>query len=90
MELIEEYDIGDMVVCDWCNADFTAEPSSLETGGFLFGSDGICPRCEDRARGYIEKFNEHHMIKAEAKPKETFKAFILRIRNGNNKVKFYA
>lgn len=90
MELKEEWDIGDTVLCDQCNTDFTEEPNSKEVGGFLFGSNGVCPRCAPRMRESAKKYNEEHYIKDEASPGETFKDFILRIRNGNNTIKFYA
>ncbi len=35
-------DIGNGVVCDLCNADFT---NSNESGGVLFGSYAVCPKC---------------------------------------------
>lgn len=38
-------DIGDTVVCDWCNADYTDSP---ESGGVLVGSYAVCPQCEGR------------------------------------------
>ena len=79
-----------MVICDMCNVDFTLEPNSNEIGGFLFGSNGVCSRCTSRIRTNAARFGELGYIKAEALPNETFKSFILRMRNGNNKVKFYA
>lgn len=35
-------DCGDMVLCDYCDEDYT---NSEEEGGFLFGSYAICPKC---------------------------------------------
>jgi hypothetical protein len=90
MELKEEWDIGDTVICDTCGVDFTNAPESQEKGGMLFGSNGVCPRCAPRMEKDAIKYGEQGYIKARAGADETFKDFIVRIRNGNNKVKFYA
>lgn len=80
-----EIDIGDHVQCDFCSADFT---DSDEQGGFLFGTYGTCPRCAPRMLETIKRTKEEHFIVAYAEPGETFKAFTLRMRGGNNKVIF--
>lgn len=81
----ETIDIGDVVICDICNEDFT---DSQETGGVLFGSYGVCPRCTPRLLEDVKKHNEEHLIHAKAQPSETFKAFSLRMRGGNNTITF--
>jgi hypothetical protein len=81
----ESFDIGDTVICDICNEDFT---DSLECGGMLFGSYGVCPRCTPRMLEDIKKYKEEHGILAVAQPFETFKAFSLRMRGGNNTITF--
>ena len=35
-------DIGEMVLCDLCNADYT---DSEDEGGILMGTYAICPTC---------------------------------------------
>jgi hypothetical protein len=81
---ITEYDIGDTVVCDLCNEDFT---SSTETGGFLFSSKGVCPHCAPKFEESARKYREEKYIRNRARKGETFKDFILRIRGGNNTVR---
>jgi hypothetical protein len=50
--------VGDIVLCDFCDEDLTADP---RTGGFLFGSKGVGPCCADaslaRIKGYGEEWN---------------------------------
>lgn len=71
----EPIDIGDLVVCDSCCEDFT---DSEEVGGLLFAGWAICPRCVPA----WEKSKP--FIRARAAPFETFRAFVLRLRGGNN------
>jgi|GEM_PF-1971124 len=69
--------VGDVVVCDVCNADYT---ESQATGGFIFGSYAYCPRC---ARSHLEKireYGEEHLIRARAEPGEAFADFVRRYR----------
>lgn len=80
---VQEFDIGNTVVCDLCNADYT---NSDDKGGFLFMSKGVCPKCAPRFEAEAKKYNEEGFIKARAKPEQTFRDFILELRGGNNKV----
>ncbi len=70
---IEFIDIGDSVLCDYCNKDYSE--SDLE-GGALVGSYAVCPEC-------IAKGSR---IKADRMCPEgmTFKEFVLQVRNGND------
>ncbi len=77
-------DIGDNVQCDWCNTDYT---NSDEIGGFLFGSYGTCPHCADDIERRAKETNESQYIRERARPGETFKAFCLRMRGGDNTVR---
>lgn len=79
----EPVDIGGVVVCDFCSEDFT---DSHETGGFLFGSKAVCPRCEPKMRESIGYYDEEHLIVAEAAKLEPFVHFVHRIRGGNNTI----
>lgn len=68
-------DIGNMVVCDYCNTDYTESELS---GGCLLGSSAVCPECiEDLYRGG----DEPDLLCPEGM---SFKEFVQRIRNGNN------
>lgn len=81
--IIETFDIGDHVECDLCSEDFT---NSDAKGGYLFLSKGVCPTCAPGFLADIQRYNEERYVKARAEPGETFKAFIMRVRNGNNTV----
>lgn len=76
-------DVGDRVVCDACDVNFT---NSDAVGGLLFQSKAICPVCTPRLMKSVEKFGEQRFIRGRAEPGETFKAFVLRIRGGNNTI----
>ncbi len=80
---IETFDIGDIVQCDLCGEDFT---TSDATGGFMFVSKGVCPTCAPGFEAEVKRCDEEQYIGERAYPGETFKAFILRMRDGNNTV----
>lgn len=66
---IWQIDIGDTVVCDFCNEDYT---ESNKVGGLIVGGYAICPKCE-----------KHSMLRDAdyvSKPGESFKAFVIRTR----------
>ena len=77
------HDIGDTVVCDICNVDYT---DSGAVGGFLLQSKGICPGCAPRMDADLKKYGEEQYVRARANEGETFRAFILRMRGGDNTV----
>lgn len=58
---IEEIHIGNKVVCDICDKDFT---DSNVTGGILFCSNAVCPECAPRIEALAKKFDEEEHIKA--------------------------
>lgn len=45
MEHYTSIPVGDIVLCDSCNADYT---DSEETGGILFHGSAYCPKCAGR------------------------------------------
>lgn len=57
---------GNVVLCDDCNADYT---DSDESGGILFGSRAICPKCQQKWIENARKYNEEKYIKARC-PKD--------------------
>ena len=81
---VEEWDIGDTVVCDACSEDYT---NSDATGGILFGSRAICPKCAPQWEESAKRHGEERFIRDRAGPEEAFKAFCLRHRGGNNKIR---
>lgn len=67
-----QIDIGDAVVCDFCNRDYT---ESDQVGGVIVGSYAACPICENNS-----------MLKDAdyvSRPGESFKDFVLRTRSHN-------
>ena len=80
---IDITDIGDHVECDICSKDFTYSDA---IGVFLFSSKGVCPECSDGFIVNIKKYHEEKYIRAVANPSETFRDFILRIRDRNNSI----
>ncbi len=51
---------GNIVLCDWCDKDWTDRP---ESGGFLLQSKAICPDCADKTLESLTHFNEEHLIR---------------------------
>jgi hypothetical protein len=73
---IEIIDIGNTVLCDFCNMDYT---ESDEPGGCLMGSYAICPRCTPKLnKREVDVFNL---------PTVPFRKFVLKIRGGDNTIK---
>ncbi len=76
-------DMGDTVICDQCNKDFT---DSGESGGFIFGSHAYCPDCGRAALPRIKGYGEEKFIKATCPRGMSFKDFVLQYRGDNNKI----
>ena len=74
---IVNIDPGDTVLCDLCNKDFTEDDS---TGGFLFSGKAVCPDCAPEFMKSIKRYHEERFIKAQARPDETFRDFVYRVR----------
>jgi hydrogenase maturation factor HypF (carbamoyltransferase family) len=68
---------GKHVNCDMCNEEYM---DSEEKGGFMFCSNAVCPKCAPRIEESAKKYNEDHLIHIRAKPDETFRDFVYRIR----------
>jgi len=86
-DLIETIDIGDQVVCDICNTDYTND--NISKGGILFGSKAVCPICAPRMEQNIIKYHEQEFIKGRCPVDVTFREWCLGLRNGQNTVKIY-
>ena len=80
------FDMGDTVMCDLCGENYTTGENSTLIGGLLFGSSAVCPKCEPRIAEDAKKYGEESFIRARANAGETFKAFCLRLRGGDNRV----
>lgn len=78
-------DIGDNVICDICNGDWTGR---LESGGLLFGSSAICPECAPKFEMDVRRYNEQRFIKARCPAGKSFADWVRQdLRGGNNQVR---
>jgi hypothetical protein len=80
MKIIDQVDIGDSVLCDFCSKEYKGNPVS---GGVLFGSYAVCPTCEPKTR----KEPEH--IKARCPPYMSFHSWVMELRGGDNTITTY-
>lgn len=67
MEVIK-IDVGNRVICDFCNDEFTDRP---DAGGLLFQTKAACPACAPRVEEGAKKYGEEHFIRGrcpEGKP----------------------
>ena len=69
-------DIGDTVLCDFCNDDYT---DSDAQGGALVGSYAICPQCASE----INDTGEPIITCPEGM---RFRDWVLRLRGGRNTI----
>lgn len=79
---VETFDLGDIVLCDMCNADYS---NSSKKGGITFGSKAVCPECTPRIENNAKKFNEEWMIKERCPQDKTFCQWVREdLRKGGN------
>jgi len=81
---VETIDVGDNVLCDVCNADYTWNDSS---GGFIFNGEAVCPECETETYQRIERNGEESFIEDHCPPWQSFRKFVLASRGGDNTIK---
>lgn len=62
-------DVGNIVVCDLCNKDFT---DSDESGGFLFGGKAVGPCCSEKFLATVKECREEHHIVADCPKDRSF------------------
>jgi hypothetical protein len=79
MRHIEFIDIGNMVICDLCNADFT---ESKEVGGLVLDGSAVCPICQPDMEAAVKKHREEDHVDARCPDGVEFREFILKYRNG--------
>jgi len=85
-KLANSFNIGNQVVCDMCDEDFTG---SNAKGGILFGGRACCPKCALRIEASARKYGEFDHIKARCPAGVTFYNWCLSLRNGDNEVRIY-
>lgn len=71
--------IGNIVLCDLCNKDYTF---SNDIGGFIFGSNGVCPSCAPKMLKSVIKYDEEHAIRSHCPHDMSHKQFIYDYREG--------
>jgi hypothetical protein len=78
-------DMGDVVVCDLCNADWRGKPDS---GGLIFQSKAVCPACAPQFMVGVTKHREQAYIRATCPDGVSFQQFVLdyRARHGGNTI----
>lgn len=72
-------DIGRIVICDFCNDDYTDSDAS---GGVIFGSYAACPTCVAAKK----LAGEEYFIKARCAEGQSFGDFVRAYRGGNNSI----
>lgn len=66
-------DIGSIVVCDVCNADYT---DKKDVGGFIFSGSAYCPKCAVTSLPKIKGYGEERFIKARCPDGVPFSDFV--------------
>ena len=66
-------EVGRAVVCDFCDDDCTDKPDS---GGLIFGSKAVCPKCTPKLRADIARYGEEQYVRAECPEGQSFADFI--------------
>lgn len=77
-----EIEIGNVVICDICNRDYT---NSTEKGGFVWSGRGICPKCQGDLLKEIKICKEEKYIEAYCPANMSFADFIIEFRGKNAK-----
>lgn len=75
--------IGDIVVCDDCDEDYTDKP---DQGGIIFTGYAYCPKCTPKRLKDIQRFKEERFIKARCPEGVSFADFVRRYRGGDGTV----
>jgi hypothetical protein len=74
---IIKIDPGPNVNCDMCNEDYM---NSEEKGGFMFGTNAVCPKCAPKLEKDAFRFGETKYITERARKDETYRDFVYRMR----------
>lgn len=65
--------IGDAVLCDFCNVDYT---ESAESGGFILAGNAVCPKCAPNVMRDARVADELHVITHRCPADKSFGDFI--------------
>lgn len=84
MQLDSVQDIGNVVLCDICNDDFT---ESDESGGIILHGTAYCPKCLAKYRhDFSDNDWEEAICAAAGVP---FRELVLAARGGDNTIKIF-
>ena len=72
-----EVDAGDCVLCDFCNDDYT---TSNESGGMIFCSNAVCPKCTPKTLADAEGYGELDYVRARCPENQSFADFVRQYR----------
>jgi len=70
-------DVGDTVICDFCNEDYT---KSHKCGGLLFCSYAICPDCSKS----VNQYEKRSFIKATCPDYMPFSDWVRNVLRANH------
>ena len=70
-------DAGDCVLCDVCNKDYT---TSNESGGLIFSSNAVCPKCTAQLLADVVVYGELNFICAQCPEGQSFADFVRQYR----------
>lgn len=87
MVLTQVIDVGDSVCCDFCGEEYVGRS---DTGGLLFQSKAVCPRCAPKLEADAVLYGETEMIRARCPAGVSFHAWVMRLRGGDNTIRVYA
>ena len=77
------FNMGNTVLCDICNDDYT---NSIESGGGIVGSYGVCPKCWPRYAEDLTKHREWKHVRRLCPDEQTFADFVREYRGGDGLV----
>lgn len=86
LELKQVIDVGDSVICDFCGDEYRGRP---DTGGLLFQSKAVCPRCTPKLEADIALYGESHFVRARCPVGMSFHSWVMQLRGGDNQIKVY-
>jgi len=75
MHIVHEQNIGEVVVCDFCNAD-----GKDSKGGVLIGSNAICGTCSNKNGYYKPDYEYKDEIKRFFDKRKLFQTNVLEYR----------
>ena len=82
----EPIDIGEIVICDVCDRDYT---DLHDEGGFIFSSIAYCPACAASWLPRIRQYGEERFIRAHCPSGVSFADFARDYRGPNNFIQIY-